>query len=479
MHTKHTIAAAALLALCSVHAQAPKVEMEQAPPPPLPNSISGTETVDQRMKDFLRSQGFQGTGEQTLPDGRQVIVATGKGAIAVGPADRNFVQARINAFGKALLDAKMKCAELQQVNLAAELQSEYAAPGEQRAAEEARRLEREGLAKEGALKVAQALNADMKNAGKSQVLQTAGLYIEKILGNKVREELTKKGIDPNKPVSEQQVRQIADSASFKNIAKATAAERCTAIKVLASFEQNPASGQGSVGVVTVYTRKLHEIADAVVSGNYMLVPRGEPGIPIDQHIPSDLRTKLATFGTQLVRDERGEYVLLSFGQAQPTSNSQQGKDFAYRTARLHAQMQLRLFLGTEVYSHNMMAAAEQSTVFDDGQVEATFNSEKSSSIKAVAESLPIRGVAEVDSWETLHPANNAPVVGVVMAWKASSAQIAGALRDANAASRANAAATTANGLPQGGTQPARAGVPQELPRVSNPHSGQGVRSRDF
>lgn len=477
MTLKSTVATAALLAVCSAHAQAPNVEIEQAPPPPLPNSISGTETVDARMKDFIRSQGFTGTGEQVLPDARVAIVTTGKGTVAVGPAERNFVQARINAFGKALLDAKMKCAEYQQVALGAELKSEYAAPGEQRAAEEARRLEREGLAKEGAVKVAQALNADLKSAARPHALQTAGLYAEKILGNKVREELAKKGIDPNKPVADQQMREVLETASFKSMAKATAAERCTAIKVLASFEQNPASGQGSVGIVTVYTRKLHEIADAVVSGNYGLVPHAEPGFPVDQHIPTDLRTKLATFGTQLVRDERGEYVLLSFGQAQPASTAQQSKDFAYRTARLHAQMQLRLFLGAEVYSHNMMAAAEDSTVFSDQQIEATYNTAANSRVKVLADALPIRGLSEVDSWETLHPANNGPVVGVVMAWKASSAQLAGALRNLNAASRATAAGVAVHGLPSAGRSAHQ--PPHKPPGVSKPHTGQGVRSRDF
>ena len=484
MRTKNSLAVMVFFSIGVAHGQPAAIEYEQKPLPPLPNSISGTETVDARMMAYLKREGFGRPGTTTLPDGRQVMITLGKGTIVVGPGDRNFVQARINAFGKAMLEAQMKCAESQQVSIETEMSSDMGMPGEQRAAADAKRMEREGLAKEGASQVSKALNADMKNAKLPAAIQTAGIYAEKILDNKVREELTKKGIDPNKPVAEQQVKAILNTSSFKNMAKAVAAERCTGIKVMASFEQNPASGQGSVGIVTVYTRKLHEIADAIVSGNYGLIPTGEPGKPIEEHIPSDLRTKLATFGTELVRNEKGEYVLLSFGQAQPASTSQQSKDLAYRMARLQAQAQIRLFMGVQVNSHNQMAAGEESIEREGNDIQTMFDTSANSSIKAVGDALPIRGLQEADSWETLHPANNSPVVGSVWEWKASSAQLAGAIRQLNQASSAKAAATAANGLPitrQSGS-PVQAGgpTPRDVPRTSNSSAGEGgVRSKDF
>jgi hypothetical protein len=335
--------------------------------------------------------------------------------------------------------------------------------------------------------VARALNSDMKSAGSvPAALQTAGVYVEKILDNKVRQSLDKAGIDPNKPVSEQQLRPIIGSASFKKVAAAMAAERCTGVKVLASFEQNPSAGQGSVGVITIYTRMLHEVADAIVSGNYQLIPKGKPGLPVEQHVPSDKRALLATFGTQMVRDEKGNYMLLSFGQAQPASTSQMSKDLAYRTARLQAQSQIRLFLGALVHSNNQMAGGEEVIEREGEDPKAMMDMTANSSIKVVADALPIRGLQEVDSWETLHPANNGPVVGVVMQWKASSAELAGAVRKLNANSGAIAAQTQRQGLPDspataaGGQRPAGQAAPQQVPRTSNASSAEGgVRSRDF
>jgi hypothetical protein len=125
----------------------------------------------------------------------------------------------------------------------------------------------------------------------------------------MKEELKKKGLDPNKTVSDQEVKSILSTSTFKAHLRATARARCTGIKVLASFESNPASGKGQVGVIGVWTRKLHEVADAVVTGDYSLIPKGVPGLRIKQHIPEDLRTLLSTFGTQLLRDETGREVI--------------------------------------------------------------------------------------------------------------------------------------------------------------------------
>lgn len=463
-------------------AQDAKVEMEQKPLPELPKSISGTETVDQRMQDFLRTQQLrQGENEDA---GRSVLVWLGKGTISVPPSDKNFVLARNNAFQKAMLDVKQKCAEFMETRVSSEMVQDMSSPGSERAAADAKRLQREGLAQEGAIQVAKALNSDVKVRNAPATLQTAGLYGEKILENKMKEELVKKGIDPNKPVDQQQVKAVLNTSSFKNKTRATARARCTGIKVMASFEQNPESAQGQIGVVTVWTRKLHEIADAVITGNYTLIPSGEPGIAITKHIPQNERTLVSTYGTQMVRNEKGDYVLLAFAQAQPQSKSQQSKDLAYKMARLQAQGMIRSFLGEAISSTNDMMQREESTEFEDESNEVKFESANSNKVKAIAEKLAIKGMQEAHQWETLHPANNGPVVGVVMEWKASSAQLADMLtgfnrasgaKTAEAVNRMNAGGSATSGAVGGGVGAAA----PTAPRTSNSNSGQGVKSRDF
>jgi len=471
--------------LTTSFAQDVKVEMEQKPLPVLPTSINGADPVSKRMQAFLRSQGLkQGESEE---GGRTVLVILGSSPISVPPSDKSFVAARNIAFQKAMLNVKQQCAENMEARVSSEMVLDMGSPGADRAAADAKRLQREGLAQEGAIQVAKALNSDVKARNAPATLQTAGLYGEKILENKMKEELVKKGIDPNKPVDQQQVKAVLNTSSFKNKTRATARARCTGIKVMASFEQNPANGQGEIGVVTVWTRKLHEIADAVITGNYTLIPKGEPGIPITQHVPQDELTLLSTYGTQMVRNEKGEYVLLAFAQDQPQSKSQQSIAIAYNSARLQAQGMIRSFLGEAISSTNDMMQREESTEFEDESSEVKIESANSNKVKAVAEKLSIKGMQEVHRWQTLHPANQGPVVGVVIEWKASSAQLADMLtgfnrasgaKTAEAVNRMNTSGSASSGAVGGG---AGASVPSAppAPRTSNANSGQGVKSRDF
>ena len=461
--------------------QEAKVELEQKPLPSLPNSIDDRETVGSRINAFLRSQKLS-KGENDL-DGRMVLIWTGEMAISVPPSDKNFVTARNIAFQKAMLKVKEQCAKFQETRVSSEISLDLAQPGETRANADAQRLQREGLAQEGAVQVAKALNSDVKAKNAPSSIQTAGLYGEKILENKMKEELSKKGIDPNKPVADQQVKAVLNTSSFQNALRATARARCTGIQALATFEQNPSNGQGQIGVVAVWSRKLHEIADAVITGNYALIPKGQPGFPVDEHIPKDLRTKLSTYGTQLVRDEKGDYILLAFAQAQPRSKSQQSIDLAMSSARLQAEGMIRSFLGEAILSTNDMRQREESTEFEDETIQAKYDEQLSIRIKAIAEKLSIQGMQEADSWQTNHPSNNDPVVGVVVKWKASSAQLANQLKAMNQASGAKTA-DAVNRMNSGGSgspNPSNSSgnTPPSRPRTSNSNSGQGAMSRDF
>ena len=290
-------------------------------------------------------------------------------------------------------------------------------------------------------------------------------------------ELRKKGLDPSKPVDQQVAKTIAETSSFRNAVATVAAARCTGIKAMASFEQNPASGQGQIGIVTVWTEKLHAIADAIVTNNWDLVPKGEPGKTIGDHIPDDLRTLITTYGAQLVRNEAGDYVVLAYAQAQPRTKNQQSIDTAYERAKTSALGLIRSFMGEAVETNRQMLDAEVSTVFADESTRYQDDSSFQRSVKAVGEGLPISGVTVAKEWETLHPANNGPVVGVVMQWKVASAQIAAHLSKLNRGSgaKASAVATNPSGSGAAVSTPARSAEP----RKADPYSGQGRSTRDF
>jgi hypothetical protein len=471
----------------SVNAQEGKVELEQKPIPELPDSISGSETVRSRMDKFIREQGLREVKDNKKDEsGRAVLIDFATATISATASDPNLVNARIFAFNKAMLNAKAQCAEFQKTVVATEAVLDATLPPADRARADAEQLRREGLTQEGAAKVAEALNQDVSGkANMPQVVKTAALYGEKLLGMKMAEELRKKGLDPSKPVEKQAALAVAESQSFKNAVSTVAAARCTGIKAMASFEQNPSSGQGQVGIVTVWSEKLHAIADAIVTNQWDLIQRGEPGKKISDHIPDKKSTLITTYGAQLVRDEKGDYVVLAYSQAQPRSKNQQSIDSAYEAAKTSAMGLIRSFMGEAVETNRQLLNAETSTVFVD---ESTRYQEESSfqrSVRAFGDKLPISGMTQAYEWETLHPANNAPVVGVVMQWKVDSAKIAGFLSSLNHASGEKAKAASAGAYGSGDSRsaatansnaPKNASVPQKKVEA---YSGQGSSSRDF
>lgn len=144
---------------------------------------------------------------------------------------------------------------------------------------------------------------------------------------------------------------------------------------------------------------------------------------------------------------------------------------------------IRSFLGEVIASTSDMLQREESTEFEDESMQVKLEEQFSNRVEAIAKKLPITGMQEADRWQTLHPANNGPVVGIVVEWKASSAQLAGQFKSLNqtsssktneAINRMNSGAGSSPGVSSsGGT------TPSNTPRISNANSGQGVRSRDF
>ncbi len=468
-----------LTAIPTAWAQVAASAPDQRPLPDLPNSISGGETVRARMDKFIRDQGLREIKDSKKDEtGRDVLIDFATATIAASASDPNFVNARIAAFNKAMLNAKAQCAEFQRTLLTTEAISELAQPSAERAGADAERLRRAGLAQEGATKIAQALNADVKNKAElPEAVKTAALYGEKLIGLKMAEDLRKKGLDPSRPVEQQAAKEVANSSQFRNMVSTVAQARCTGIKALASFEQNPTSGQGQVGIVTVWTERLHAIADAIVTNQWDLIDRGEPGRKIEQHIPDDKRTLLTTFGTQLVRDERGDWVLLAFAQAQPRTRIQQSVDDAYEVAKTRGMGLIRSFMGEAVETNRQLLDAETSTVFTDESTRYQDDSAFQRNVKSVGERLPISGMTVAQEWETLHPANSGPVVGVVMQWKVDSARIAVALSRLGQSSSEKAQAAAAGAGRAASLVPVRAQA--TAARKLEAYSGQGRASRDF
>ena len=85
--------------------------------------------------------------------------------------------------------------------------------------------------------------------------------------------------------------------------------------------------KGEVCVVMVTSDNLRNVARAIVSQDPSYLPKAKVGKPLSQHIPNTKTNKglmelLTSYGVQIVRDENGNYAVISYAQAGAKSGSQ-------------------------------------------------------------------------------------------------------------------------------------------------------------
>ena len=99
--------------------------------------------------------------------------------------------------------------------------------------------------------------------------------------------------------------------------------------------------------------------------------------------------KLANFGTDLLRDENGDYFLLTYAQASPASNKRRSINRAYKKATITANASLREFLGMVVKVQGDLDSAEEMVDFSDGSEEYTSNESFEESVKTLADTIKV------------------------------------------------------------------------------------------
>lgn len=299
-------------------------------------------TVNDDIDDFLAKQGFS-EGENTRPQGGDIYIAVGTGTIEAPRISPSYMTSRINAFDKAMMAAKSKMVEYLGVSIQNEVQEVYSegqSPAERKKIEEA---------------------AIAGQASPSILDKTVAL-----VNAKLDSLLAEEGVDLNKPVPEEILKKVVSSDVFEKFTKTAASARVVGMQAWKVFEASPDGSKGQIGVVAVYSDKLHRMADALFSSNVSGVPEGVPKKRIVEQIPRDSKVLLTTFGVQQKTDENGKLVLVAFGQGVPRSDNPRSLDAAYDKAKMEAMSALRSFAGEIASVESDMANYESVEQFENG-----------------------------------------------------------------------------------------------------------------
>ena len=401
-------ALAAATALCAAHAQ------EAAPE----SAVGNEAAVEQKnihdiVDEYLASKGMS-EGENSKKDGSRYYVAVGYGAIQAPLESRSYIDSRVNAYNKAMLDAKAKMAEYLEIVIRTETEHDYS---------------------EG-------------NWGGTETAEDNDLSInakvKRLIMERLDKDLQTEGLHPdetNAEARERNARKRLNSDFYKKVISTAAKAEITGMQVMCSFEGVPAGKKGEIGVVAIWSPKLQAMAQSISNGGKL--PSGIGKKPIKEQIPTDKAVLLSTFGVQQKIDENGDLVLVAFGQAGAVTDSPQSTNVARSKAKMQAMAAIREFAGESVAVMTDAVNAENVEEFENAAEEYEDVSAFSQKIKAVAESLNISGIATIKNWDCKHPLTGRTVYGVVCSWSPKQAANAGAMKRSMDATAAGVGAANA------------------------------------
>ena len=396
------VAIGALLCACSVYA-GEGIEVET------PEAAISEEVKDANilLTEYLDSKGWtEGANENKSG---VFMVQVGIGAIQAPVGHPSYNDARVRAFDKAMLDAKAKLAKSLEEEISVAVETAYVEPPK----------EMNGPEKQ--------LAEAMANMPDDSILGKAKTLIVKKLDNALKAE----GYDPDvaKAVGEAKVNElraklesISSKDSFKKSITAGATSAISGAQAFYTIEV--AKGKrAEVGVVLIWSPKLGEMASSLVTGKPVAGTKAKA--PIRDQISKDNQVLLSTFGIQQKINEKGEYVLVSYGQSSARNDSSRSAQAAYDKAALLARAQIRQFAGETVSVSETQDQAEETLEYDNGALpDYTDASSYEQYQKSVAAKMQINGIATVKKWNAVHPISGKPVYGVIMSWSPAAAEFA-------------------------------------------------------
>lgn len=395
----------ALATLCSVSAQEPgkpatgggQEFQTAAGAAPISENIKARDEVAR----LLEKEGWQ-EGANTKADRTIFFVAAGYGAINAPRSHPRFADSRAIAFEKAILDAKARTAQFIRET-----------------------IETRAIA--------------MYSEGQSTPLPTAPLnagdppplgMLDKLVllaHKKLDDMLRKEGIAKEAPQAKEAAEKLRLSDGFQKFTRTASQAYIAGLQSFQTFEVFPDGKSGEIAVVGIVSDKLLMMGAALAGGKPP--PLQKPNIPIAQQLANSPVELLCSFGVRQMVDERGQLVLVAYGQSQPISESTRAEQAAEEKARLQALGALRSFAGEVVTTARDSVQAESYKEFEDNTSVYANASAFRERNEAVGKAMSISGIQTVKRWNQKHPLSGQMVVGTVLVWSPQSAAVAAQFGD--------------------------------------------------
>jgi len=368
-------------------------------------------------------------GDNFKEDGTKFYVAIGEGDALAKTGHPNWINSRRNSYTRAMLDVKAKLTEEIGLDISRDIYSELAENSPlfstaERKAKEAK--SRTSDKKSGNRGASTKFEGGDVSRNDSRDASSAYFKVMELINRSLDKEL--KGTEPKKvstdpkEAAEQVKEVILDVVSeevFSDAITTAARAKLVGIRRLYTVDAAPLNDKGSVCVVALYSDTTQKIAEGMGMRDASLLPVGDPGLPLREMSPNPktnegIKELIATFGVDMMRDEDGDYVLLSYGQAGAKSKKKKHIKLAKKRAEKVAQAQLRTFLGELVETKGMMESVESVKELADNSELYESKEKLQEKIQSTSKTIKIQGMSRLYNWAGIHPATKQIVAGSVV-----------------------------------------------------------------
>ncbi|MBQ9694734.1 MAG: hypothetical protein IJV69_08270 [Kiritimatiellae bacterium] len=329
-------------------------------------------TVLEMMDDFLLEKEW-GLGCNEL-NGKTFLVAQGTAVIGDARDTKMYGSARKNAYDRAMLVAKQKVAEYLATEIASNPLNRWGAPSSN---------------------------------------SVGGILLERVMAD-IKADLCAKGVDLNDlegTDGNELAKDLVRSERYSKMIKMVAQAEVLGVQAFCTFESVNESGKPEMGVIAVWSPRLHDIASSIATG-FMVEP-GRAKERIAKQVRAPKETLLSSYGVRLFADQNGDWVLVAYGQGNSDDE-----------ARLHATSMIREFAGEVVAVASASYSAEAFQEYDDGaEGYSALNAFYKRGI-AVAETMTIAGMTPVYETRIKHPMTGKVVSICVQSWSIKQAALA-------------------------------------------------------
>jgi hypothetical protein len=355
-------------------------------------------------QDWISKKGWQ-EGKNLKRNGSYFFVQSDSAVISAPPGHRNYINSRQNAYVKALMNAKGKILKFIESELSREVtfdQKEGEFTWEKKTAQK---------------------NAETPEESALQAIKRKTLALIDVT---LDEKLQEKGVDPNskKPTDQETIKEVVQEVmstkKFNDIIKSSSQQQLKGVRRVFVNESIKKGEQGEICVVALYSPKTMAMADAILS-DPSLAPTGTPNKPIRQQIPNwktpeGLSKLLSTFGTEMLRDENGQFHLIAYAQSTPKSKSKTSQNMALQKAQLRAEGELRSFCQEYAVLNDAIENQESASELTDAMQNYEGGDAFEKKLTSISGPAKINGIRQLGAWRGEHPLTGQIIIGSIVSW---------------------------------------------------------------